>query len=81
MENDPKVFLENGVPMVKISAAMVAKYGEFIKACVSLNDKLILEGSTRELKELMVIAGRIVSLAYAVLRAGEALDCVNDKPA
>lgn len=80
-EHDEKVLIENGVPCVKIPAALVAKYGDFLKACVALNDKLILEGSVQELEEIMVIAGRIVSLAYAILKAGEGLDCINDTPA
>lgn len=81
MENDPKVFLENGVPMVKIPAALVQKYPDFIKACVDLNGKLLMEGTAQEAEELVKIGGSIIAFAYSVLKAAENVDCINDKPA
>ncbi len=67
MDNDPKVLIENGIPCVKIPAALVAKYGDFIRACIDLNGKLLSDGTTDEFKALMEIAGRILGFAYAVL--------------
>ncbi|OQC28612.1 MAG: hypothetical protein BWX71_00733 [Deltaproteobacteria bacterium ADurb.Bin072] len=79
--DDEKMTMEGGIPHIKVSTALAKKYPDFIRACVDLNGKLLMEGTAREAEELVKIGGSIIAFAYSVLKAAEAVDCVNDTPA
>ncbi len=78
---DDKMTIEGGIPCIKISTALAQKYPDFIKACIDLNGKLLSEGTAQEAEELVKIGGSIIAFAYSVLKAAEAVDCINDTPA
>jgi hypothetical protein len=71
----------NGLPTIRVPIELAEKYGSYLQSVIALNTQLLNEGSIQEAEQLVKISGHILAFAYSVLKAAEAIDCVNDKPA